>query len=565
MKIVAVSAWIRVLALTMAIPLLACALTGGTRAAGQEIAADQAQKAAAAKAELAKQAQAQAEAETAKNQILADCKYSKTETNPKKMTKALDCVQRRVAALKRQILVEKSLQATVNRVYGVPAAAAPAGPAPRGVQPPGRPTEGQSYAGQSASNTPSTCGKGTGANNPLIRVHRMLMAPKNASDDFGRRLGRRFIIYQVTISNDNKDFQFLIHDVTVDLSMYFGVTTDADRYLYSASSQELTLLRGIPEKGQDLDPRNLTLHVLQGIGSVAAGVSGLTSFADTMGPSAAVFNGPFLQSFIAIAPDHTGTQLNRLSDSAYIVNTLIDKQRAKTIAIFIPEATILSKAQQNDYWKDPYRFLQSFNLDQADVCVDGAFITTIAPPTLTSAVLTPKTPGSKLGQGVDATLTVSGTNLTAGDTQVVGLGPTLTLTNANGTSGTVDLTLPANYTAGMTIHLASAANPSVSSATIPTVAQPTLTKAVLIPKTTGTALAAGVQVTVQLEGTNLTAGDTQIVVGPGPPVTLTSATGTTGSVDLQLPSGYTAGMTAYVVSAANPDLQSAAIATTSAP
>jgi hypothetical protein len=217
------------------------------------------------------------------------------------------------------------------------------------------------------------------------------MAPKNASDDFGHRLGRRFIIYQVTISNDNKDFQFLLHDVTVDLSTLFGF--EPGSYLYSGSTQELTLLRGIPEKGQDLDPRNLTLHILQGIGSVAGGVSGLTPFSDVMGSSVAVFNGPFLQSFIGIAPDHTGTQLNRLSDSAYIVNTVIEKQRAKTIAIFIPEATMLTKAQQNEYWEDPNFFLQTFPLDQADVCVDGAFITTIAPPTLTSAVLTPNTRG----------------------------------------------------------------------------------------------------------------------------------------------------------------------------
>jgi hypothetical protein len=508
------------------------------------------------------QSEAEKQAEAAKAQILSDCRYSKTQTDLRKMTKALECVQRRVAVLRREIVTENSLQATVNRAFGVsppPAVLAqPPGPAKR----PG--AEGQSYDGQSASNTPSTCGKGTGANNPLIRVHRMLMAPKNASDDFGRRLGRRFIIYQVTISNDNKDFQFLIHDVTVDLSTVFGF--DPGNYMYSASSQELTLLRGIPEKGQDLDPRNLTLHVLQGVGSVAGAVSGLTPFSDVMGSSVAAFNGPFLQSFTGIAPDHTGTQLNRLSDSAYIVNTLIEKQRAKTIAIFIPEATILSKAQQNEYWKDPNVFLLGFNLDQADVCVDGAFITTIAPPTLTAAVLTPKTAGAVLGQGVHAILTVQGTNLTAGDTQVVGLGTTVPLTTASGTTGSVEnLTLPTNYAAGMPVHLISAANPSLTSATIPTtVAPPTLTKAVLTVQKAGDNFTAGVPVYLDLEGTNLT-GDMQVVVGPGPAVPLVKATGTEGNVTLKLPAGYTKGMTAQVISTANPNLKSAAIATTEGP
>ena len=71
-----------------------------------------------------------------------------------------------------------------------------------------------------STGTSTTCGAGSGDNNPFIRVHRLLMAPKNASDDFGYRLGKRFIVYQVTISNDNKDFQYLIHDVSLDLSRF---------------------------------------------------------------------------------------------------------------------------------------------------------------------------------------------------------------------------------------------------------------------------------------------------------------------------------------------------------
>jgi hypothetical protein len=394
------------------------------------------------------------------------------------------------------------------------------------------------------------------------------MAPKNASDDFGYRLGRRFFVYQVTISNDSTDHQFLIHDVSVDLSTLFSAQPGT--YLYAASTQDLSLLRGIPEKGQDLDKRNLTLHVLQGIGSVAAGISGLTSFSDVMGSSVAVFNGPFLQAYVGLAPDHTSTQLNRLSDSAYITNTLVDKQRAKTIAIFIPEATLLSKVQQKEYWKEPHAFLEEvLNLDQADVCVDGAFITTVAtPPTLTSATLSPRTPGAQLAPNAPATLTIQGTNLLAGDTQVVGLGPTMTLSAASGTSATLDLTLPANYTSGMQIHLTSAANPSFTSAavtiTVAVTTAPTLTSATLRPKVRGTALAGGVAATLTVQGSNLLANDTQ-VVGFGMTVTLSSVTATTGTVDLTLPASYAAGMQVHLASTANPSLTSATVSTTEAP
>src|ERR1019366_5530538 len=145
-----------------------------------------------------------------------------------------------------------------------PARNSAAPPPPPGAPPPAGVSQ-SAQAGVSVSTTPSACSKEGGAtNNPLIRVHRVLMAPKNASDDFGYRLGRRYLTYQVTISNDNKDYQYLIHDVSLDLSPLFNAPSGT--YLYAASSQDLTLLRGIPEKGQDLDPRNLTLHILQGIG-----------------------------------------------------------------------------------------------------------------------------------------------------------------------------------------------------------------------------------------------------------------------------------------------------------
>jgi hypothetical protein len=535
----------------------------------------------------------QAAADAAVQAIKAACKVKDDETDPKKINKQANCVARTIAAERRRILVEKTLRSTVYQAFGVstppkappalPPKVAPALPPahaganqPAEAPPPAAPpteTAPQGNQGGSASGTPSSCGMGTGTNNPLIRVHRMLMAPRNASDDFGYRLGRRYIIYQVTISNDNRDFQYLIHDVTVDLSVLFGA--DPGTYLYAASSQELSLLRGIPEKGQDLDPRNLTYHVLQGIGSVAGAISGLTTFSDVMGSSVAAFSGAFLQSYVGIAPDHTATQLNRLSDSAYITNTVIDKQRAKTIAIFVPEATLLSPGEQRHYWRDPHKFLQLLNLDQADVCVDGAFITTLPTPTLTSAVLTARAAGATLGPNVQATITVQGTNLTAGDTQVVGLGSNVTLTTATGTTGSVDLTLPTNYTTGMSVHLISAANPSLTSATIATTEgtsqpvapattpakSPTLTSAVLAPKTAGTKLGPNVQATLTVQGTNLVANDTQ-VIGFGTPITLATVTGNTGTVDVKLPADYKAGMKVHLASTANSSLVSSEIATT---
>jgi hypothetical protein len=314
--------------------------------------------------------------------ILTACHVSDTQANPKQINEQVACIERATRALTRQLAAENALQAAIGQLDNLLQNGYPAP-----VQPDAGASSGSSSSGSSAGastlGTPTTCGPGASTNDPLIRVHRALMAPKNAADDFGYRLGRKYVIYQVTISNDNRDFQYLIHDVSVDLSALFGAKPGT--YEYAASSQDLSLLRGVPEKGQDLDRRNWILHLLQGIGSVAGAVSGLTPFSSIFGSSVAVFSGSFLQAYAGIAPDHTATQLNRLSDSAYITNTLVDRQHAKTIAIFVPSATILTNRDQAQYWRNPGAFLERMHLEQADVCVDGAFITTVTQTNSTRA------------------------------------------------------------------------------------------------------------------------------------------------------------------------------------
>ena len=144
------------------------------------------------------------------------------------------------------------------------------------------------HVGGSLYTSPSTCvTKGRSADNgvaldhpELIGVRRELLAPKEASDVYGHRLGKRYIIYQVRISDYSKDYQYVVHDISLNLWNVLKLQlTDAQRKTaeklekrspsaFLASSRDLDLLRGIPEKGQDYDPRNLTLHILTGLGSV---------------------------------------------------------------------------------------------------------------------------------------------------------------------------------------------------------------------------------------------------------------------------------------------------------
>ena len=409
------------------------------------------------------------------------CGYNPDETNPKKVKKTNTCINNAIRIHQQRMRLNNMLHATAQATavteernkIGTHEELSPddiAAMAQQG-QDAGENGSGsaQPFVGGSLIGTPTTCGTASGINSSLIRVHRVVMTPQATSDDFGYRLGRHYIVYQITIENGSSDYQFMLQDVSVDFSRQYNQPSGT--YSYSASGQDLTLLRGIPEKGEDLDPRNLFLHILQGLGSVAGAVSGLTSFSDVMGSSVAVFNGSFLQGYTTIATDHTSTQLNRLSDSAFTANTVIDKQRARTIAVFIPADEVLSQDEQSDFRKDPNAFMgfanQSKNLMSSDVCVDGTFIqaVTVAAPTLSTAVLA-KTPAPAVN--LDTVLTVTGSNLVAGDTQVVvGTGATATtasVVTTDGKTGTAQVHLPSDYVAGTTTAiLQSKTSPSLTS------------------------------------------------------------------------------------------------------
>jgi len=203
------------------------------------------------------------------------------------------------------------------------------------------------------------CTPDSAAESTYIVVRRALVDPKEASDSYGRRLGRRFIVFEVTVENKNPSLQYLLHDVSVDLSSVYNAP--AGTYWYAFSSQDLIMLRGVPEKGADYDPRNLILHTMQGTGAVSGGVTGLTSAAiqDLYGGVTAAFNGPLLTAFSGIFPDHSANQLNRLSDSVFTTNTVVAKQSAKTFAIFVPEGLFMTHSQQNAYWKEPFSVLNT--------------------------------------------------------------------------------------------------------------------------------------------------------------------------------------------------------------
>ncbi len=385
------------------------------------------------------------------------------------------------------------------------------------------------------------CRADSPAESTYIRVRRSVMDPKEASDAFGRRLGRHFIIFQVTVENDNTDYQYMLHDVSIDVSQLYGQPLGT--YQWAFSTQELSMLRGVPEKGADYDPRNMTFHILRSVGTVAGGATGLVadSIQDVFGGAVAAYNGPLLSSFTDIFPDHTATQLNRLSDSAFISNTIVDKQGAKVFAIFVPASLLLTNQESTEFWRNPQQLMQQSVHDfrRADVCVDGAFITQVPSLSLSSIAFADPT---KAQPNATVDLKLVGGNLVAGDTQLAIFSQNVALSSVSSdkTTATATLTLPATYNPLLQYDaylISSKAGTKSTSVQLPASPNPVLASVVFDdPAKAGP----GKTVQLDLKGQNFVAGDTDFVglggidqpLVPGPD-------GTTATVQITLPTDKT--------------------------
>jgi hypothetical protein len=258
-----------------------------------------------------------------------------------------------------------------------------------------------------------------------IKVWRSIMAPKNVADTFGHRIASKYIAMQVTIANRNKDYQWLIQDASVDIRRLLDQEKQAGRKCdgnlplllaalekestpqdkdgnlkpikvpsdYSTpgdyarvTSADLTVLRGVAEKGQSLDPRNMTVRSFTAAGVIAAGLIGVTRFGHSYAPGVAAFNGPLLSALQEVLPDYTVNQLNRLNDSAFLTNTVVGKQQAKVIVLFIPQSDLLTSAQQKIYYKDPESVYSCPDLRMLEANVDGNFIANVTGTPVATAV-----------------------------------------------------------------------------------------------------------------------------------------------------------------------------------
>lgn len=159
-----------------------------------------------------------------------------------------------------------------------------------------------------------------------------LLSYREASDVFGKRIATQYGVVQVTIRNTDGDHEFLLHQV----DFWFGDT------LQYYATRDRKIARGVAEKGQVLDPRNLTVRILEGIGAVAGPTTNV--FSNDAQLASSIFNSSFIPAVKTAFPDLTVQQIAKLDDmgfSAGASTMVIPKSGAISFVAFIPSDSFL--------------------------------------------------------------------------------------------------------------------------------------------------------------------------------------------------------------------------------
>lgn len=223
-----------------------------------------------------------------------------------------------------------------------------------------------------------------------IKVNVALVEPRTASDVFGRRIARRFIVFQVTIGNGNENFDYWVQDVLLRVPITLigkkecpQCCSKDDSNYTEISSLEPSILRGVAERGRSEDRRNVLIRIATGIGNIATGLTGITQFGSSYVPTVAAFNGPLLTSVENIFPDHGINHVKNLN-TAGVANRIVPQSHSMIMFAFVPQTLFFSKKDSKGFWKDTYNYVD--RIMQMSVRVIGNFVAEVdkVPPTITT-------------------------------------------------------------------------------------------------------------------------------------------------------------------------------------
>jgi len=161
---------------------------------------------------------------------------------------------------------------------------------------------------------------------------------KETKDVFGRRVANDYVALEVNLRNLNTQNEFLVHDIQIAVDT--GLTPwEFGRF---EASRDKQLVRGVVQRGQSEDRRNLIINSLTAAGAILSPVSAAVADAGGgFGVGVSIFQGPFLVGANSIFPDHTIEYLNNLNDLGFSPSstnkTVVPVQGSVPLVTFLAE------------------------------------------------------------------------------------------------------------------------------------------------------------------------------------------------------------------------------------
>lgn len=190
----------------------------------------------------------------------------------------------------------------------------------------------------------------TGSGPELLRVGKgvactqALLDRKETSDIFGARIANMYLAVQVNIRNLNDEYNYLLHDVGLIVNEASG----GEPVLVASRTKRL--VRGVAEKGQVYDKRNVLVAIVRGTGTVLGGIAASPFATESFSQAINIFQGPFTSALTGQLPDFTVNQLNRLNDLGFETNSLvIPKGGSATAVAFISQRIFLDQGERDEF------------------------------------------------------------------------------------------------------------------------------------------------------------------------------------------------------------------------
>jgi hypothetical protein len=203
-----------------------------------------------------------------------------------------------------------------------------------------------------------------------VTVDAVLLPYNTAKRAFGKEIAHNYAVVSLTISNRDPKQSLIVQSTLLDYSHWLfsgsfaalsgtnAVTADTwqqQNKMSQVASAEVRVVRGQMQDAQLWSLRNWVIRSAVAVGSVAAGLSFVSSnslFAN----SVSVYSSDFVPALGVLWPDTTQAHSDLISDIGFRTNHVVPAQSSDIVIAFFPLDRFLTPALKKIYFEAPAAF-----------------------------------------------------------------------------------------------------------------------------------------------------------------------------------------------------------------